>query len=122
LRTVAVSGAAFDAAAATFPVVFATGPFEVRLVPAREVREVPFLLVERLLVDLLDALGEPFFVVDLLELERPRADRLLEDRVVWAILIASLFASLPAASARAPCWSLTPPSGGLNRTLRVSPG
>jgi hypothetical protein len=82
LRTVAVSGAAFDAAAATFPVVFATGPLDVvRLVPVREVREVPFLPADRLLVDLLDALEERVFVADLL----------LEDLVVWAILIASLF-------------------------------
>jgi hypothetical protein len=96
LRTVAVSGAAFDAAAATFPVVFATGPLDVvRLVPAPAVRDAPFLPVDRLLVDLFDALDERVFVVDLLDRGRPRADRLLEDRVVWAILIASLLCWLP---------------------------
>ena len=34
---------------------------------------------------------EPFLLVALFELERLRVDRLLEDRVVWAIVIASLF-------------------------------
>jgi hypothetical protein len=33
---------------------------------------------------------EPFLLFDLLELERLRVDRLLEDRVVWAMVIASL--------------------------------
>jgi hypothetical protein len=106
-----VSGVALDAIAATFPVVFATGPFEVvrlafevvRLVLARDVREVPFLLVDRLL----DVRDEPLLVVDLVDLERPRADRLLEDRVVWAILIASLSGFLPARDPCAPCRSLT---------------
>jgi hypothetical protein len=37
------------------------------------------------------------FLVDLLELERLRVDRLLEDRVFWAILLAFLSASSPAA-------------------------
>jgi hypothetical protein len=81
---VAVSGAAFDAIAATFPVVLETGPFAaVRLVVARDL---PFLLVDRLL----DVRDEPFLPVAFLDVERPLADRLLEDRFVCAILIASL--------------------------------
>jgi hypothetical protein len=103
------------------PVVFATGPFAVvrllcarGLVLARDVRDVPFLLVDRLLV----VRDVPFLLVDLLDLERPRADRLLEDRVVWAILIASLsWASLPATRSARPAGRL-PRREGLNRSLR----
>jgi hypothetical protein len=87
LRTVAVSGAAFDAIAATFPVVCDTGPFEVvRLVLRRDAWDVPFLLVDRLL----DVRDELFLPVDLVDFERPPDDRLLEARFVCAILIASL--------------------------------
>jgi hypothetical protein len=55
--------------------------------------EVPFLLRELpddLLPDLLpDAFDEPLRLVDLLELERLRVDRLLEDFDVWAICLPS---------------------------------
>jgi hypothetical protein len=82
-----VSGVAFDASAATFPVVFATGPSDVvRRLRCRDVLGELLLRVARLR----DVREEPFLPVDLLDLERPRADRLLEDRVVCAILIASL--------------------------------
>lgn len=122
-----MSGAAFDARAATFPVVFATGPFAVvRLVPARdlvrarEVRDVPFLLVDRLLV-VRDVL---FPLVDLLDLERPRADRLLEDRVVCAILdrlsLWSL-ASLPAARTARAVQITYPASRGFEPRLAGNP-
>jgi hypothetical protein len=56
------------------------------LVPERLFREL-VLLARDPVFDLLD---EPFRLVDLLEPERRGLDRLLEDRVVWAIVIASL--------------------------------
>jgi hypothetical protein len=46
-------------------------------------------LLARALVPL-DVLDEPFRLFDLLELEPRGVDRLLEDRVVWAMGIASL--------------------------------
>jgi hypothetical protein len=57
------------------------------------------LLLRFLPLEPLEVLEEPFLLVDLLELERLRVDRLLEDRVVWAMVIASLgfWASVPAA-------------------------
>ncbi|HSD24890.1 MAG TPA: hypothetical protein VLB79_11260 [Solirubrobacterales bacterium] len=54
-----------------------------RVLPARE-------LVLFVLFDLVD---EPFRLVDLFELEPLRFVRPLEDRVVWAIVFASLLAS-----------------------------
>jgi hypothetical protein len=56
-------------------------------VPERLFR--PLVLFARELV-LFDLPDEPFRLVDLLELERRGLDRLLEDRVVWAMVIASL--------------------------------
>jgi hypothetical protein len=80
LRTAVACGFALDASCVTFSVVFSTGPFEdgLRLVLAREALA-PSRLVDRLL------LVELFLLVDLLFLGRLRVDRLLEDRVVWAI-------------------------------------
>jgi hypothetical protein len=78
LRTALAGGFAFAASCETFSVV--------ALAPLR--------LVDRLfVVDLLDLLllfVEPFRLVDLFVLGRPRVARLLEDRVVWAISLASL--------------------------------
>lgn len=113
----AISGVfAFEANSATFPPAFAT-PFR-ELVPSAELvrrlalglllvleleladeLEEPLLLLLRFLpLEPLEVLEEPFLLVDLLALERLRVDRLLEDRVVWAMVIASLIglASLPA--------------------------
>jgi hypothetical protein len=99
----AISGVfAFEASWATFPPAFATEPFEelvrleVVLRLARGLLELePDLLDELedplLPLDALEPLEEPFLLVDLLELERLRVDRLLEDRVVWAMVIASLW-------------------------------
>jgi hypothetical protein len=44
----------------------------------------------RLFAELFLLPEEPLPLLDLLELERLRVDRLLEDRVVWAMVIASL--------------------------------
>jgi hypothetical protein len=99
---------AFEASWATFPPALAT-PFGELVGRAELVRrlalglllvldlelldelEEPLLLLLLLLpVDPLEVLEEPFLLVDLFELERLRVDRLLEDRVVWAMVIASL--------------------------------
>ena len=75
------------------PLVLAPGPFAVvRRLLGLEVRDEPFRLVARLL----EVRDEPLLLVDLLDLERPRPARLLEDRVVCAIAIAFL-GFLPAA-------------------------
>ncbi|HEY7267405.1 MAG TPA: hypothetical protein VH501_06895 [Solirubrobacterales bacterium] len=86
-RTVAVSGVAFDATAATFSPALPTGPFDelerdfvrvellrLRVLPARE-------------LPLLGLLDEPFRLVDLVDLEPVRRERVLEDRVVWAMVL-----------------------------------
>ena len=89
-RTAAGSGLAFEASSVTLSPAFATGPFaEDRLVVLRRVLLEPFVL----LVGVRDreVLDEPFLLVDLLVLELLRVERVpLEDRVVWAILLASL--------------------------------
>jgi hypothetical protein len=55
----------------------------------RDAVDLPF--VEPLRLELDRAFPEePFLLFDLVELERLRVDRLLEDRVVWAMVIASL--------------------------------
>ena len=103
---------AFDASSATLLPAFETAPFcevwrALALVLAEVPREADVLLrdapdrppVELLRLELDRELPEePFLLVALFELERPRVDRLLEDRVVWAMVIASLIglASLPA--------------------------
>lgn len=101
---------AFEASSATLPPAFATEPLE-EVVPRgwEEVRlplergvllafdrdvldelevleevEAPFFVLDR------EALEELFPLLDLFEPERLRVDRPLEDRVVWAIVIASL--------------------------------
>ena len=101
---------AFEASSATLLPAFETAPFCAvwrALVPAEVPREADVLLrdapdrppVEPLRLELDRELPEePFLLVALFELERLRVDRLLEDRVVWAMVIASLvgLASLPA--------------------------
>jgi hypothetical protein len=106
---------AFEASSATLLPAFETAPFCAvwfcavwrALVPAEVPREADVLLrddpdrppVEPLRLELdRDLPEEPFLLVALFELERLRVDRLLEDRVVWAMVIASLIglASLPA--------------------------
>jgi hypothetical protein len=95
------------------PPAFATGPFEevvllddvvrplargVLLAPDLEVLDLdvldeldrPFRLFDVLEVEPFEVLEDPFLLLDLLELERLRVDRLLEDCVVWAMVIASL--------------------------------
>jgi hypothetical protein len=94
------------------PPAFATGPFDegvllddvvrplarVLLAPDLEVVDLdvldelerPFRLFDVLEVEPREVLEDPFLLVDLLELERLRVDRLLEDCVVWAMVIASL--------------------------------
>jgi hypothetical protein len=94
---------AFEASSATLPPAFAMVPFCAvwrALVPADVRREADVPLrreapdrppVEPLRLELDRELPEePFLLVDLFELERLRVDRLLEDRVVWAMVIASL--------------------------------
>jgi hypothetical protein len=95
-----------DANSATFPPALPIAPFEL-LVRARDVvrdRELDGfdeLLRPRVFPDrereLLDLLDEPFRLVDLLDVEPLRFERVpedfervLEDRVVWAMVIASL--------------------------------
>jgi hypothetical protein len=109
---------AFDASSATFPPALPIAPLELlaRALDVERARELddlaellrdfvperlfrPLVLLARELV-LFDLLDEPFRLVDLLELERRGLDRLLEDRVVWAMVIASLLASVPAAPFR----------------------
>jgi hypothetical protein len=102
---------AFEASSATLPPAFEMVAFCAvwrALVPADVRREADVPLrreapdrppVEPLRLELDRELPEePFLLVDLFELERLRVDRLLEDRVVWAMVIASLIglASLPA--------------------------
>jgi hypothetical protein len=85
-RTVAVSGVAFDATDATLSPALPTGPFDEldrdfvrvellrpRVLPARE-------------LPLLGLLDEPFRLVDLAGLEPVRCERVLEDRVFWAMV------------------------------------
>jgi hypothetical protein len=105
----ASSGAfAFDASSTTFPPVLAIVPFDdvcravapddvrleadVVLRRDREAGELPLFERVRPELDraLLDEPEEPFLLVDLFVLELPLDERLLEDRVVCAILIASL--------------------------------
>jgi hypothetical protein len=94
---------AFEASSATLLPAFETAPFCAvwrALVPADVRREADVPLrreapdrppVEPLRLELDRELPEePFLLVDLFELERLRVDRLLEDRVVWAMIIASL--------------------------------
>src|SRR5215217_4274472 len=106
---------AFEARSPTFPPAFPSEPFKEAILP----RAPRVLLALGLDLDVLDALDEPdvldapdepFLVfevrevldeplppVDLFELERLRVDRLLEDRVVWAICYRLSWLSLPAA-------------------------
>ena len=86
---------AFEASSATLPPAFETEPFDevarglLRALdplldrPDREVE--PFREPE-----FLERLEELLPLLDFVELERLRLDRLLEDRVVWAMVIASL--------------------------------
>jgi len=69
-----------------------TGPFEVVLLAlgALEVRVLALALLPLDALPPLDVLDEPFRLVGLLELELVRRERVLEDRVVWAIFLASL--------------------------------
>jgi hypothetical protein len=104
----ASSGAfAFDASSTTFPPVLAIAPFddvcrarvpddvrrEADVVLRRDREEAELPLFERVRPELgralLDEPEEPFLLVDLFVLE-PLDELLLEDRVVCAILIASL--------------------------------
>ena len=77
---------------------------EERLLPADDVvrREVfaPPLLLVRLVLDEAFDLEVPFLLVDLPPLDPVRLERVLEELVVCAILIASLLASMPAAPIR----------------------
>ena len=110
---------ALEASWATFPPVFATAPFEDavaldrlrdcpvvlplelpedRLALFARVVEVPFRPFAELLrlpEELFRLPEEPLPLLDLVELERLRVDRLLEDRVVCAMVIASLGCWLP---------------------------
>jgi hypothetical protein len=104
----ASSGAfAFDASSTTFPPVLAIGPFgdacrarapddvrrEADVVLRRDREDAELPLLERVRPELdrpLDEPEEPFLLVDLFVLELPLDELLLEDRVVCAILIASL--------------------------------
>jgi hypothetical protein len=110
---------AFEASSATFPPAFASEPFEdglCRDCEDEEARRPPACGLLRVLdlevvrdLEALEEREEPFLdfaareelllLLDLFELERLRVDRLLEDRVVWAMVIASLgfLASVPAA-------------------------
>jgi hypothetical protein len=53
---------------------------------ADELEEPLLLLLRFLPLEPLEVLEEPFLLVDLLAFERLRVDRLLEDRVVWAMV------------------------------------
>jgi hypothetical protein len=118
---------AFEANFATFPPALPIAPFEELLVRDRDAvlerelegfdeplrpRVLDELLRPRVLDELLrtrvlperelllfDLVEEPFRLVDFFELEPLRFVRPLEDRVVWAIVLASLslLASVPAA-------------------------
>jgi hypothetical protein len=83
-----------DASSATFSPVLPIGPFEgVVLALVLVVLEDLAVLAELFplfAVRLRDVLDEPFRLVDLFDLEPVRLERVLEDRVVWAILLASL--------------------------------
>jgi hypothetical protein len=145
----AISGVfAFEANSATFPPAFAK-PFGALVCRAELVRrlalglllvldrelledelEEPLLLLLLFLpLEPLEVLEEPFLLADLLELERLRVDRLLEDRVVWAMVIASLgFRASCAFSHRRSHWTYPlsseferPPARGLNGKIRVKP-
>jgi hypothetical protein len=103
---------AFEASSATLPPAFETEPFdEVVLLEAVD-RLVARGLLRALdpLLDRPDREDEPFPepeflerleellpLLDFVELERLRLDRLLEDRVVWAMGLSPHLASLPAA-------------------------
>ena len=96
---------AFEASSATLPPAFETEPFEEVVLLEAVDRLVARGLLRALdpLLDRPDREDEPFRepevlerleellpLLDLVELERLRFDRLLEDRVVWAMGIASL--------------------------------
>jgi hypothetical protein len=81
----------------------------------RVVAEAPFLL--RVLRDELDA---PLRLLVLFDLERLLVDRRLEDLVVWAIVVPSSLASLPAIRSRRPCIFGSPAGRCLKRPFRVS--
>jgi hypothetical protein len=97
-----VSGVAFDATAATFSPALPTGPFDelvrgfvraLELLRARERVLFDALLRPRVLpareLPLLGLLDEPFRLVDLVDLEPVRRERVLDDRVVWAMVFVS---------------------------------
>lgn len=80
---------------------------EERLLPApaddvlrREVLAPPLFEPVRLVLDEAFDLDVPFLLVDLPPLDPVRLERVLEELVVCAILIASLLASMPAAPIR----------------------
>ena len=78
---------------------------EERLLPAddvvrREVFAPPLFELVRLVLDEAFDLEVPFLLVDLPPLDPVRLERVLEELVVCAILIASLLASMPAAPIR----------------------
>jgi len=97
---------ALDANSATFPPAFPIAPFELLVraldvVRERELDGLDELLRPRVFPDrelvLLRLLDEPFRLVDLPDVEPLRFERVLEDfervledRVVWAMVIASL--------------------------------
>ena len=78
---------------------------EERLLPAddvvrREVFAPPLFELVRLVLDEAFDLEVPFLLVDLPPLDPVRLERVLEELVVCAILIASLLASMPVAPIR----------------------
>jgi hypothetical protein len=95
---------AFEASSATLPPAFETEPFDnvlfaaVDRLPARGLLWVLDRLLDRpdredepfREPELLELPEEPLALLDFVDLERLRLDRLLEDRVVWAMVIASL--------------------------------
>src|SRR5829696_4280528 len=106
---------AFEARFPTFLPVFATGPLVVVRRCACFARDVPFPLRE-LPDDLVrDDFDEPLRLVDRFELERLRVDRLLEDRVVWAICCPPLWLPCRLRRSRRPCPLGYPSRRCLNR-------
>ena len=124
---------AFEASSATLPPAFETEPFdEVVLLEAvdrlvargllRALRPaapiVPTVKTSRSGSRVLERLEELLPLLDLVELERLRLDRLLEDRVVWAMGIASLGFRASCAFRTGVSGRFTPHFAGLNQLVR----
>jgi hypothetical protein len=92
---------------------------EVRPARREAVAPAPFEL-ERFVLDLALVRDEPFLFVDLFALELLRVERLLEDRVVWAILLASLVGFLASGASLRRRIDDYPLARGLNRSGRLA--